>query len=823
MDLTSGIVWAILIIDGAALGLVGFWFSLRTLRWFTGVTSLILVIAITRFGLTHPEHTPADLVDAFLRGVDGVTSALLHPLWLGHRLPAPGVAGRWVIAVALLLGYRQLEALALSRQAPELDLSAISGARLTATPAGAANSAAEHGTARTSRGSTTARADHLATELRFRLPTMEVRAPAILPGGTKANALASIAESSGVSGAGMVSAVFRLAGLFWPSPSRVRARTWVESAQPFAGSRITVLLEDAKTGVTISTKTVAGDDLNEAASMVAGYIARQIFAMDRTVPPWCYGVADGRDLGAMQLARLERVYAACPVDVRLSRERQIGILRRSTGSVRTAGIVRYELAQLLVLQDQHLESLRLHALNRELHHRFYRGRYRLAMSLEMIANPAHYIPNTDDHAWEVLESILEILARCGLAKSTLTMSTEYLLPVRPTPGTNTPDRKRRVVGRPSAENSAPCLRVSRDLALELLNIAAADLHEVWTQLSLWHVVRDTLFRRDERAIWLPHWRQKQRQAFRDGVCVAQLFIEIRRTLAERDIKIYPPQVKDVSAPPTAQEKDPPDRPAPTEVASPKQDAHPKRSSLAGPRPDEKRKLPRHLRRAIRITTFIAGNGKLITEVLTKPHDQWPGSPEAAGLDATLTPTPWGRNRNNDRGREEDRTRWLPWQRRTVSWQAAYNTACLYSALTDAMRPTFAHPLEDLVITSLRRAVDNPLSELERSADWIGRDPDFYFMHENKGKIFTKFAKFLEDQGRQDYPVEYIFGECPVPHSAPVSAPAVPQEGSAKALPPILSPVPGPAPSEEWAQATAGTSKGTSNRLAGQEAVPAAGG
>ena len=54
--------------------------------------------------------------------------------------------------------------------------------------------------------------------------------------------------------------------------------------------------------------------------MVAGYIARQIFAMDRTVPGWCYGMADGRDLGAMQLARLERVYAACPRDIAESRE-----------------------------------------------------------------------------------------------------------------------------------------------------------------------------------------------------------------------------------------------------------------------------------------------------------------------------------------------------------------------------------------------------------------------------------------------------------------------------------------------------------------------
>ena len=89
---------------------------------------------------------------------------------------------------------------------------------------------------------------------------------------------------------------------------------------------------------------------------------------------------------------------------------QIDILSSSTGTDRAAGVVRYELAQLLALQRQSLESLRLHALNRELHHRFFRGRYRLAMSLEMIANPEHYLPN-DKETWDNLGETLEILYR----------------------------------------------------------------------------------------------------------------------------------------------------------------------------------------------------------------------------------------------------------------------------------------------------------------------------------------------------------------------------------------------------------------------------
>lgn len=50
MDLTSEIVWAILIVVAVALAFVASWFSLRTLRLFTCVTAIVLTIAVTRFG-----------------------------------------------------------------------------------------------------------------------------------------------------------------------------------------------------------------------------------------------------------------------------------------------------------------------------------------------------------------------------------------------------------------------------------------------------------------------------------------------------------------------------------------------------------------------------------------------------------------------------------------------------------------------------------------------------------------------------------------------------------------------------------------------------
>lgn len=95
----------------------------------------------------------------------------------------------------------------------------------------------------------------------------------------------------------------------------------------------------------MATKTVVATTVDDAASMAAGYVARQIFARDPATPLWCYGAADGRDLGALLLAQLED------------------------------------------LDRRYLTALRLHALNREQYPRFFRGIYRMCMSLEMIADP----------------------------------------------------------------------------------------------------------------------------------------------------------------------------------------------------------------------------------------------------------------------------------------------------------------------------------------------------------------------------------------------------------------------------------------------------
>jgi hypothetical protein len=635
--MTSWVAWAVLLVAAALLGFIGYHFSVRTLRIAAAGVAVALVVFITGYGLAHPARAPADLASSFTRGADELGAAVFRVLRLGHPVPAPGRAGWLVIAVALVIGYRMLEAWAQHWQAPVLDTSKLSG------PGGRADGDAGG-----------QRHAQLAAELRFRLAAMEVRAPSILPGGSRSNGLASIAEASGVTGSGLAGAIIRFFGMLWPNPRRFQLRLWVEKTAAGAGRRVTVDLEDPRTGGTIMTKTVAAGSAGEAAAMVAGYVARQVFAADRATPPWCVGSPDGRELGAMLLARQERADTESPDDVERSRQRQIRILEQATAIRQCAGIVSYELAQLHDLGLDHLAALALHAANREQYPRFYRGRYRLGMSLEMIANPGFTVTDVPK-AERVLAGALGHLDRCGVTRNLAGQAG----------------------GLERVSAGGDLWRLSPRLSLDLLAAARDELGTVRRQLTVRRASWATLVHRDERAVRRPFWRLRARQAFRDGVCVAELLVAVRQRLNAG----WP--------------------------------------SAGGGR-------LRHLEPALRIAAAIAGDPAPIRSVLDgrAPGTAAPSPAPAAG---------------------RDRIRWLPAQRRTVSWQAAYNTACLYAALAQ-QNPA----LDTLVVVSLQRAINNRDSEMERPYDWISNDPDFLPLKLEPTR-FAAFSTFLGDQGQESPP------------------------------------------------------------------------
>jgi hypothetical protein len=227
------------------------------------------------------------------------------------------------------------------------------------------------------------------------------------------------------------------------------------------------------------------------------------------------------------------------------------------------------------------------------------------------------------------------------------------------------------------------------------------------QLTIPAVLWAAFAHRHERAIWRIYYPGlRARQSFHDGTCVAELLVAARRRVAEQRLEEEP---------------------------------H-----------DEKRfrpLKPRHLRPAIRVASAIAGNDDLIEQIPQKSRDRqsrgpWP---PAHSLDKPAPKDP------------RDRVRWWPRSSRTVSWQAAYNTACLYAALAAerlAMHPSPSREergaWEERVVVSLERVVYNQHAEMERPYDLVSQDPDFAALKSAPDK-FTLFKKFLDDQLRMDYP------------------------------------------------------------------------
>lgn len=486
--MNSWLALAVFAAVAVMLGAVGYHFSLRTVRWVAVAVALATVVCITSYGLTHPAPEPGSLTGAFARGADTLSSALIRPLAPGHHVPVPGRIGWLIIVVLLVLGYRGLEAWALHRQAPCLDVSALTSDKQDNAGKGAQTGKQLH--------------DWLVAELKFRLPAVEVRSPSILPGGSRSSGLASIAEATGVTGAGLAAAIIRFFGMVWPNPPRIQVRAWVERARGQASAdgvtRVTVSLADPRTGASVATNTLAAGSLDDAAAAVAGYVARHIFARDRTVPPWSTRATDGADLAALLRARQERGYPECSVDIHDARDKQIKALEDVAGRDQCAGVVRYELAQLYELTGTRrpVETLRLHAANREQYPRFYRGRYRLAMSLEMLANPHSGFDEADV---TTLKKTLQILDRCRVTDN--------------------------VAGKVGHGGQAG---LPDDLRRCLLDAAWQELREIELYLTWRRIIWASFWRRRERAVLRPYRQPRHRQAFHDGVCVALLLVAVRQ-------------------------------------------------------------------------------------------------------------------------------------------------------------------------------------------------------------------------------------------------------------------------------------------------------
>jgi hypothetical protein len=246
-----------------------------------------------------------------------------------------------------------------------------------------------------------------------------------------------------------------------------------------------------------------------------------------------------------------------------------------------------------------------------------------------------------------------------------------------------------VTGGASPCRAGPAVPLSRELRKELLTAARDELHECLRQLTLRRLIWATFRHRDERAMRKPYWRLGERQRFQDGARVAELLVAVRQSLNEQ------------------------------ECARTGED---RRQAI---------KARRHPRRAMHVMAAIAG-GNAAIEGLLAPK--------------TLT-VPEGDKKRWKPGANAEKTRWLPWQRRTPSWQAAYNAACLYAVLADS--DGYRQNEKDLIdwaVVSLKRVVDDRHCEMERPWDWISRDPDLRCLNRSQA-----FRELLRKQKQNDYP------------------------------------------------------------------------
>ena len=702
--MNSWLVWIVLAAVAVMLGAVGYHFSLRTLRWVAFIVVLATALYLIAYGLTHAATNHSSWSDDFTRSADAFSSALIRPLSLGHRVPAPGAIGWLVIVVLLVLGYRGLEAWTLRRQAPYLDCSQLSSGRQDNAAYAEMNTqigkSAQDGKQRH---------DWLAAELKFRLPAVEVRSPPILPGGSRPSELASIAEATGVSGSGLAGAIIRFFGMVWPNPSRITVRAWVERTPGHESvddiTRVTVGLADPRSGASIATKTLAARNLDHAVAAVAGFVARHIFVRDCTVPPWCVSETDGADLAALLLARQVRGYPGSCDSIHRAWDRQIEYLSGAAQGYLCAGVARYELAQLHDLRDNnHVEALLLHAANREQYPRFYRGRYRLAMSLEMLANPHCGLGKID---MDTLKKALQILDRCCVTHDAARLITDC-----------------------GQADLPDCLRSC------LLDAARQELQAILRYLTWRHIIWGSLRHHNERAILMPYLRLRHRQSFHDGVCVALLLVAIRQALL-----------------PKAETGESCPEPKPRDKLG-----HAKRiarivAAICGdsedPIPNARKTAPisgdtKDPTTIARIATAISGDSEDPTTIARIA---------AAISEDSKHPTTKLRNFQAGKAKPQPittrlRTRRWPWQCRTPSWPAAYNLACAYAALAACAGPkTERGRLVRKAISSLEFALCNPECEMEHPSEWIGNDPDFQLCREED----ADFTTFIDDQRKRDYP------------------------------------------------------------------------
>jgi hypothetical protein len=171
-------------------------------------------------------------------------------------------------------------------------------------------------------------------KLKFRLAAADVHRPAAIPGGSTLDNLATVVSSSDIQGSKTTAMLIRAVNAFAAKPGTYDARLYAEDApgRRSAGSgshlRITVDVEDARTGAIIATRTLGPCSKEDAADKAAGFTAAPGSVHARVGS----GSLDGEDLSAYLLSQEMSPKSLRPEGLRAYRENQRGALSRVSRS-----------------------------------------------------------------------------------------------------------------------------------------------------------------------------------------------------------------------------------------------------------------------------------------------------------------------------------------------------------------------------------------------------------------------------------------------------------------------------------------------------------
>lgn len=545
--------WLALALILSVLGLVSWWFSRRTYRLATLAVIAAGVAAVTCYGMNLGGQ-PATYLAALQAG-GGKLATDMFGFLMPDRLRGsivPGLAGWLGLLVAAGGVLVAFDTLAARRLPPGVQVDDVPGPPSGSTPADEVPS-----------GLAVRR--FITEELKFRLPAVQVRAPGSMPGGSTLESLATVVSDSGVHGSKMTAALMLAVHALEARPRVYRVSTFVERCHPdgtldMTGQYVlvTVDLRDARTGQSVATRVLRPSRPGDAAEIVAGFTARQVFLRDVTTPEWAVGSLDGEDLSAYLLTRQMRPAGHTYRELWECRQRQRAALEDAVSRSPNAGLVHYELAAIHELDGRPLEALALHLDNRLHHPRFLRARYRLAMSLSMLADPvlfAHWV-NAGQPAGEAGENWAPVSIRDDIVRK-LEWAGLLRLPVRDLrrlklagpeqvpAGLRRLSRRHRRAARAAREHSVTAVLappigspVHRDRARHVLLVLArrefaAYRRRLRTVSLLWRA----LVHRHERAASFtllsipPHWWHPRRRLW--AVMVAQEIVAARLSLLEK--------------------------------------------------------------------------------------------------------------------------------------------------------------------------------------------------------------------------------------------------------------------------------------------------